>query len=39
MFNVISKYRGSEKLGYYIEEAALELRDLLMPTIDVAPKL
>ncbi|KAK3991361.1 acyltransferase ChoActase/COT/CPT [Cladorrhinum sp. PSN332] len=36
-FNIVSKGLGSDKMSYYINEAAGEMRDLLIPTIE-APK-
>ncbi|KAI1177448.1 acyltransferase ChoActase/COT/CPT [Nemania sp. FL0916] len=36
-FNIVSKRLGSQKLSHYIEEAANEMRDLLLPTLE-APK-
>ncbi|KAI2635393.1 acyltransferase ChoActase/COT/CPT [Xylaria nigripes] len=36
-FNIVSKGLGSEKMSYYINEAAGDLRDLLLPTVE-APK-
>ena len=36
-FNIVSKRQGSDKMSYYINEAANEMRDLLIPTLE-APK-
>jgi len=36
-FNIVSKGLGSDKMGYYLADAAADMRDLLMPTIE-APK-
>jgi carnitine O-acetyltransferase len=36
-FNIVSKGQGSNKMSHYIAEAASDMRDLLMPTIE-APK-
>lgn len=33
-FNIVSKGLGSQKMSYYINEAANEIRDLLLPTIE-----
>lgn len=33
-FNVVSKGLGSERMGYYLNEAAGEMRDLLVPTLE-----
>lgn len=35
-FNIVSKKRGSDRLSYYINEAANEMRDLLLPTLESA---
>jgi carnitine O-acetyltransferase len=36
-FNIVSKGLGSNKMSYYLNEAAGDMRDLLMPTLE-APK-
>lgn len=36
-FNVVSKGLGSERMSFYLSEAAIDLRDLLLPTLE-APK-
>ncbi|KAI1756955.1 acyltransferase ChoActase/COT/CPT [Xylaria castorea] len=36
-FNIVSKGLGSQKMSHYINEAAGDIRDLLLPTLD-APK-
>ncbi|KAK3318619.1 carnitine O-acetyltransferase-like protein [Apodospora peruviana] len=36
-FNIVSKGLGSQKMSYYLNEAASEMRDLLVPTLE-APK-
>ncbi|KAI1147827.1 acyltransferase ChoActase/COT/CPT [Nemania diffusa] len=36
-FNIVSKGLGSQKMSYYINEAAGDLRDLFLPTLE-APK-
>ncbi|OTB15643.1 hypothetical protein K445DRAFT_111732 [Daldinia sp. EC12] len=33
-FNIVSKGLGSEKMSFYLNEAADEIRDLLLPTIE-----
>ncbi|KAI8962171.1 acyltransferase ChoActase/COT/CPT [Daldinia sp. FL1419] len=33
-FNIVSKGLGSNKMSYYLNEAANDLRDLLLPTIE-----
>jgi carnitine O-acetyltransferase len=32
-FNIVCKRLGAERLSFYINEAALEVRDLLMPDL------
>jgi carnitine O-acetyltransferase len=32
-FNIVSKGLGSDRMSYYLNEAAGEMRDLLIPTI------
>lgn len=36
-FNIVSKGLGSQRMSYYIAEAAGDLRELLLPTLE-APK-
>jgi len=36
-FNVVSKGLGSERMSFYLNEAAGDIRDLLIPTLE-APK-
>ncbi|TRX93113.1 hypothetical protein FHL15_005981 [Xylaria flabelliformis] len=39
-FNIVSKGLGSQKMSYYISEAADDIRDLLLPTLEASkPKL
>jgi carnitine O-acetyltransferase len=33
-FNIVSKSLGSKRMSYYLNEAASEMRDLLMPTLE-----
>lgn len=33
-FNIVSKGLGSERMSFYLNEAAGDLRDLLLPTIE-----
>ena len=33
-FNVVSKGLGSERLSFYLNEAAGDIRDMLLPTLD-----
>ncbi|KAI0404333.1 acyltransferase ChoActase/COT/CPT [Xylaria palmicola] len=35
-FNIVSKSMGSQKMSYYINEAAGDLRDLLLPTLEAS---
>ena len=35
-FNVVSKGLGSERMSFYLNEAAGDLRDLLLPTTETA---
>lgn len=36
-FNIVSKGLGSERMSFFLNEAAGDVRDLLLPTIE-APK-
>ncbi|RYP53887.1 hypothetical protein DL768_001199 [Monosporascus sp. mg162] len=36
-FNIVSKGLGSQKMSYYLREAADDIRDLLLPTIESGP--
>ncbi|KAG9656146.1 hypothetical protein KCU64_g6063, partial [Aureobasidium melanogenum] len=38
-FNIVSKKLGSERMSHYINEAAEEMRDLMLPTIETKAKL
>lgn len=33
-FNIVSKGLGSDRMSYYLNEAASEMRDLLIPTLE-----
>lgn len=33
-FNVVSKGLGSERMSFYLNEAAGDIRDLLLPTLE-----
>lgn len=33
-FNIVSKGLGSQKMSFYLNEAAGDMRDLLVPTIE-----
>lgn len=35
-FNVVSKGLGSERMSFYLNEAAGDIRDLLLPTLEPA---
>jgi carnitine O-acetyltransferase len=35
-FNIVSKGLGSERMSFYLNEAAGDIRDLLMPTLEVS---
>ena len=36
-FNIVSKKQGSARMSYYINEAANDMRELLLPTLE-SPK-
>jgi carnitine O-acetyltransferase len=36
-FNIVSKGLGSDKMSFYLNEAAGDMRDMLMPALE-APK-
>ena len=39
-FNIVSKGLGSERMSFYLNEAAEDIRDLMLPTMDTPkPKL
>ncbi len=33
-FNVVSKHLGAERMSFYINEAAGDIRDMLMPGLE-----
>lgn len=35
-FNVVSKHLGSERMSHYLNEAAGDIRDMLLPSLDVS---
>ena len=35
-FNVVSKGLGSERMAFFLDEAAGDVRDLLLPTLEPA---
>lgn len=41
-FNIVSKNLGAERMAFYLNEAALEIKDIMQPELDAAkskPKL
>lgn len=36
-FNVVSKHLGSDRMSFFLNEAASDIRDLMLPTLE-APK-
>lgn len=38
-FNVVSKNLGAERFAFFLNEAASDIRDLLLPTLESKPKL
>lgn len=41
-FNIVSKHLGSERMAFYLSEAAADIRDLMLTTMNIdapAPKL
>jgi carnitine O-acetyltransferase len=35
-FNIVSKGLGSNKMSYYLNEAAGDIRELMLPTLEAA---
>lgn len=35
-FNVCSKHLGSDRMSFYLNEAAGDIRDLMVPTLEAA---
>lgn len=33
-FNIVSKHLGCDRMSFFIDEAAGEIRDLMLPTTD-----
>lgn len=33
-FNVVSKHLGSERMSHYLNEAAGDIRDMLLPSLE-----
>ncbi|GAB1743411.1 hypothetical protein NU219Hw_g9246t1 [Hortaea werneckii] len=38
-FNIVSKHLGCERMAFYINEAAGDIRDMMMPELESKPKL
>ena len=38
-FNIVSKNLGCERMAFYLNEAAGDIRDMMMPTIENRAKL
>lgn len=38
-FNVVSKNLGGERMAFFLNEAAGDIRDIMMPTLESKPKL
>jgi carnitine O-acetyltransferase len=38
-FNIVSKNLGAERMAFFLNEAAGDIRDMMMPTIEQKPKL
>ena len=38
-FNVVSKNLGSERMAFFLNEAAGDIRDLMVPTLETKAKL
>lgn len=38
-FNIVSKHLGADRMSHFLNEAAGDLRDLMMPTVESKPKL
>ncbi|KAK7539614.1 acyltransferase ChoActase/COT/CPT [Phyllosticta citribraziliensis] len=38
-FNVVSKHLGSDRMSFYLNEAAGDIRDLMVPTLETKAKL
>lgn len=38
-FNIVCKNLGAERMAFFLNEAAQDIRDLLMPTLEVKAKL
>jgi len=38
-FNIVSKHLGAERMSHFLNEAAGDMRDLMLPTIETKAKL
>lgn len=38
-FNIVSKHLGCDRMSFFLNEAAGDIRDLMMPTVDSKAKL
>lgn len=38
-FNIVSKNLGCDRMSHYLNEAAGDMRDLMLPTLDTKAKL
>jgi len=38
-WNIVSKRLGAERMSHFLNEAAGDIRDLMVPTIESKPKL
>ena len=38
-FNIVSKNLGCDRMAFFLNEAASDIRDIMMPTISSKPKL
>ena len=38
-FNVVSKNLGSERMAFFLNEAAGDIRDIMVPTLETKAKL
>jgi carnitine O-acetyltransferase len=38
-FNIVSKNLGAERMAFYINEAAGDIREIMLPTLETKAKL
>ena len=38
-FNIVSKHLGCERMAHYLNEAAGDIRDIMLETMETKPKL